>query len=228
MPTPFPGMNPYLERSGLWEDVHTRLIVAIADALGQQIRPHRITVEQRVYVMLQEATACVDKLGSVIPEEVTERYLEIRDVSTGMVITVIELLSLSNKLKGEGRTQYERKRLRVLASDTHFVEIDLLRAGQPLPMRIQQRSRQSDYRIIVSRSHHRPRADAYLFDIPEPVPNIPVPLQKGETEPQLPLNQIVHDLYDRAGYDLAVDYQQPPEPPLRDETATWMQQHLAQ
>ena len=34
MPTPFPGMDPYLERPGLWHEVHTRLIVAIADALG--------------------------------------------------------------------------------------------------------------------------------------------------------------------------------------------------
>jgi hypothetical protein len=39
MPTPFPGMDPYLERRGQWEDVHTRLIVAIADALAPQVRP---------------------------------------------------------------------------------------------------------------------------------------------------------------------------------------------
>lgn len=133
------------------------MIVAIADALGPQVRPHRIAVGQRVSLTLPEETDFVGKLVSIMPE----------------------------------------------------------------------RNRQSDYRIMVSRSHHRPRADTYLFDIPEPIPSISIPLQEGGTESALPLNQIVHDLYGRAGYDLAVDYQQPPEPPLRDETATWVQQHLA-
>lgn len=50
MPTPFLGMDPYLEHPGLWEDVHTRLIVAIADALGPQVRPeYRVAVERRIY-----------------------------------------------------------------------------------------------------------------------------------------------------------------------------------
>lgn len=70
--------------------------------------------------------------------------------------------TLSNKLKGKGWAQYERKRSRVLASDTHLIEIDLLCAGKPLPMRIHQRDRHSDYRITVSCSHHHPRADASL------------------------------------------------------------------
>ena len=51
MPTPFPGMDPYLEHPGLWEDVHTRLIVAIADVLGPQVRPkYRVAVERRTYL----------------------------------------------------------------------------------------------------------------------------------------------------------------------------------
>jgi hypothetical protein len=39
MPTPFPGMDPYLERPGLWQEIHTRLIVAIADVLGPMVHP---------------------------------------------------------------------------------------------------------------------------------------------------------------------------------------------
>ena len=51
MPTPFPGMDPYLERAEVWEEVHTRLLVAIADALGPQVRPkYRVGVEQRTYL----------------------------------------------------------------------------------------------------------------------------------------------------------------------------------
>lgn len=58
----------------------------------------------------------------------------------------------------------------------------------------------------------------------DPIPDIPIPLQPGEDEPVLRLNQVLHELYDRAGYDLAVDYEQPPEPPLAKEDAEWILQ----
>jgi hypothetical protein len=84
-----------------------------------------------------------------------------------------------------------------------------------------------DYRIIISHAPQRPRADVYLFSPREAIPEFPIPLRAGETEPLLPLNQILHSLYDRAGYDLAVDYQQPPpDPPLSAEDAAWLDEHL--
>lgn len=42
--------------------------------------------------------------------EVKERYLEVREVGTHEVITIIEVLSPKNKRKGEGRIAYEKKR----------------------------------------------------------------------------------------------------------------------
>ena len=117
-------------------------------------------------------------------------------------MTVIELLSHSNKSSREGRAQYERKRLAVLASLTHLIEIDLLRAGDPMPMRVSGNGSRTDYRILVSRSHQQPLTDAYRFGVRDAIPDIPVPLRTGEPEPILALNQILHELYDHAGYDL--------------------------
>src|SRR5262249_11879991 len=228
MPTPFPGMDPYLERAGVWEEVHTRLIVAIADALGPQVRPkYRVGVEQRTYlaILAPDEYALVGKPDILVaaphrpappvhapatttvgvaprvaqlpmPEEIIERHLVVRDVVTGEVITVIELLSPTNKLTRDGRRQYTRKRLQVLSSATHFIEIDLLRAGEPFPFRVQDDAAQSDYRILVSRAPDRPQAAVYLFTIREPVPDIPIPLQPGDTEPSVTLNRLVHDVYD--------------------------------
>ena len=255
MPTPFPGMDPYLERAGIWEEVHTRLIVAVADALGPQVRPkYRVGVEQRTYLAVitpdeselvgkpdvlvvaprrqtppVQVTAIVGIAPRVaqlpMPEEVTERYLVVRDTVTGEVITVIELLSPTNKLTRDGRWQYGRKRLRVLGSATHFIEIDLLRAGEPFPFQVQDDDAQSDYRIIVSRAPDRPQAAVYLFTIRDPIPDIPVPLQPGDMEPSLALNRLVHEVYDRAGYDLTLDYQQAPPPPqMREQDLQWIQQ----
>jgi len=249
VPTPFPGMDPYLERPGLWEEVHAGLIVAIQQYLNALLRPrYRVAIERRTYLTLLEQDTFAGKpdvlvIGSPpsspslpstalqqpetvtaelpMPEEVVERFLEIRDSSTGEVVTVIEILSPGNKLTSEGRLLYERKRLRVLASATHLVEIDLLRAGSPLPMRLPPGAGAADYRIIISRAPRRPQADVLLFSVRAPIPDVPIPLRTGEPEPLLPLNRLLHDLYDRAGYDLAIDYRRPAEPPLAPEDAAW-------
>ncbi len=249
MPTPFPGMDPYLERPGLWEEVHAGLIVAIQQHLGAILRPrYRVAIERRTYLALLEPDTFAGKPDVLVvappsaqlpqsslasqqsvavtaelpmPDEVVERFLEIRDPATGAVVTVIEVLYPSNKLTGEGRLSYERKRLRILASATHLVEIDLLRAGAPLPMRLPSGAGAADYRIVISRAPQRPQADVILFSVRAPIPDVPIPLRDGEAEPLLPLNDLLHNLYDRAGYDLAIDYRHPPEPPLVPDDAIW-------
>ncbi len=120
--------------------------------------------------------------------------------------------------------------MKVLASRTSLVEIDLLRAGKPFAMKLpdQNGPTQGDYRIVVSRSWQRPRAAIYLFGIRETIPTFPIPLRRNEDEPMLPLNQILHELYDLGGYDLAIDYNQTPEPPLAAEDTQWASQQLAQ
>ena len=89
-------------------------------------------------------------------EEVQERHLEIREVATGAVITTVEILSPKNKRTGKGRQAYLRKRHQILASLTHFVEIDLLRGGEPMLI---SEAVSTDYRILISRSELRPQAE---------------------------------------------------------------------
>jgi len=159
-----------------------------------------------------------------MPEEMHERYLVVYEVTTQDVVTVIELLSLANKLTHEGREAYEAKRTIVLGSKTNLVEIDLLRAGRPLPPF---QAGQSDYRILISPAPTRPRDMAYTLSVRDPLPTIPIPLRPGDPEPTLPLNQLLHDLYDRARYDLAIDYSQPPVPPLHNDDMAWARQLLS-
>jgi hypothetical protein len=253
MPTPFPGMDPYLEQRGVWNQVHTSLIVDIQRFLTPRLRPkYHVGIEQRTYLALlppsddlvgiPDALVVASGAGMTMvapalstvapeigvlpqPEEMRERYLEIRALETQQVVTVIELLSPGNKLSREGRAEYERKRLDVLSRRTNLVEIDLLRASKPFPM---QASRQSDYRIVISRNHQRPPDDQYLFDLPQPIPDIPIPLQPHETEPMLPLGALLHHVYDEGGYDLIVDYSRPADPPLREADAAWAHDLLGQ
>ncbi len=153
-------------------------------------------------------------------EEVRESYLEVHDVATGVLVTLIELLSPVNKIWGLGRLKYERKRSKILTSMTGLVEIDLLRAGEPLSYGIGPTPR-SDYRILVSRGQRRPRAQLYTFGVRNSIPVIPLPLLPEDPEPPMDLGAILHALYDRAGYDLRLDYSKPPVPPLSQDDAVW-------
>src|SRR5207248_1113284 len=100
---------------------------------------------------------------------------------------------------------------------TSLVEIDLLRAGERMP--IIGPPVHSAYRIIVSQGSKRPRATLYVFGVRQPIPAIPIPLLPGEDEPSLDLNGVLHALYGRARFDLRVDYAQPPVPPLSETDA---------
>ena len=240
MRSPFPGMDPYLENPELWSAVHSRLIVAIADDLVDHLSErYRVEVEKRVYLGSDDESVLVGipdmavASGSVassltntatlpssvqpetvtLPytEEITERYLEIREVATGTVVTVIELLSPKNKRAGDVRMAYLRKRNKVLASASHLVEIDLLRRGQPLPMSGQF---SSDYRLLVCRADRRPTAELYGFNVQQPIPPIPIPLLLGEDEPILSLQPLLNRVYEKGRYHLAIDYNQAAVPPL--------------
>ncbi|PKO22291.1 MAG: hypothetical protein CVU38_10280 [Chloroflexi bacterium HGW-Chloroflexi-1] len=250
MPTPFPGMDPYLERPSLWQDFHSRLIVALADYLAPRVRPrYYVGVEERTYragitgltfvgrpdvtvvaspkpayavaPTVETAIAGIVPVELPVPDIVRETYLEVRasGADGDRVITALEILSPGNKLPGEGRTQYENKRMVVLGSLTHLVEIDLLRGG--LPMLMFGDGRGAPYRILVSRAAARPQADLLPFSVRQPIPDFPLPLRRRDEELAVPLNTLLHELYDRAGYDLRINYRADPIPPLGGEDAAW-------
>ncbi|WP_448570977.1 DUF4058 family protein [Trichothermofontia sp.] len=244
MTFPFPGMNPYLENPALWPEVHAWLIVQLARTLNPILTPkYRAAVEQRVYrdallvgipdvsVFQQQPesanTTTLTRSSSQpltvtlpMPDEVQERYLEIRQISTGQVVTVIEVLSPKNKRPGEGQTQYTAKRLQVLASQSHLIEIDLLRTGDPPLMA---GGVPADYRILVSRADERPQAQLYPFNLRDPIPLFPLPLQPGDPEPTIALQPLLQAIYDEAALDLVIDYHQPPIPPVMDSDWQWLQ-----
>ena len=247
MPTPFPGMDPYLERPDLWPNVHSRLIVAIAEDLAPRLRPkYYVAVEERLVhtagddvlfgmrpdvaatqrTTLREAVAIYAgtprgpaTVEVPLPDIITEAYLELRTVEDDRVVTVLELLSPTNKRPGRGRAEYELKCLVLLGTATHLVEVDLLRADAPLPLVTPPTP--ADYRILVSRSHTRPLADLYAFSVRDPIPTVPIPLLPEDEEPSLDLNHLLHALYDRAGFDLRIDYGAPAVPPLTAADAAW-------
>ena len=155
-------------------------------------------------------------------EEAQERYLEIRDVSSGAVVTAVESLSPKNKRTGEGRRAYDKKRYKVLASMTNLVEIDLLRGGTPLPVDDpvddieDDIERQGCYSILVSRSDLRPRAELYEFGPQQSIPPFALPLKPEDGSLTVELQALLEGVYRRAKYHLAIDYSKPLRPTLSE------------
>lgn len=145
-------------------------------------------------------------------------------METNEVIGVIEVLSPANKRPVEGRQAYETKRQKILASATHLIEIDLLRGGMAMAIAA---PGQKTYSILVSASRDRPNAELYEFDLAEPIPAFPVPLQPGDGSAIVHLQNLLNDIYTRARLDLAIDYQQPLKPALSEAETAWVQQLVA-
>jgi hypothetical protein len=247
MPCPFPGMDPYLEHPALWPDVPNSLLAAMRDALAPSVAPrYYVALERRTYLLKPDdlvfigrpdvavvergvgapesakmagiTTAVID-VDVPMDDEVDEFFLEVHEVATGRCVTVLELRSPVNKLTGRGREAYLDKRGQVLRTGTSLVEVDLLRAGDPMP--VVGPPVRSDYRILVSRGARRPHAQLVAWILRQPIPTFAVPLLEGDAEPTVDLGSILHALYDRVRFDLRLDYAQPPVPALGGEDAAW-------
>jgi hypothetical protein len=152
--------------------------------------------------------------------------LVLRDRETLRIVTLIELLSPTNKRAGsEGREKYLDKREEILQSRTNLVELDLLRGGQRLPL--QGDLPRAEYYALVRRGWRRRRAAVYAWTLQQKMPPIPIPLQNDELEPTLDLQAAFDLSYDRAAYQDSLDYSQALQPPARAEEADWIRELLS-
>ena len=257
MPSPFPGMDPYLEAH--WGDVHARLVIYISEALQRGLPSDlRARVEERVFIESDNR-----ELRSVYPdvrvyerpqsrdrsepasdggvavaeplvvhrksEPVTQTFIEIREAgSGGRVITVIELVSMSNKQPGDGRTLYLKKQAELLAGGVNSVEIDLLRAGQHViaaPPEQLPRPYRGPYRICVWRASRPEQWEVYRVPLEVRLPAIAIPLRPTDADVALDLQPLVDRCYETGAYD-DLDYTRPPDPPLDADAEAWVDQLL--
>jgi uncharacterized protein DUF4058 len=213
--------------------VESRTTVLTAVDADHMYRPDVAIWSADLATPRREAGVAVMERTEVLPievslpvDEIEETYLTIKELPGHKLVTVMEVLSPTNKKTEKARTDYLEKRQDLIRSGVNFVEIDLLRAGEPMPLRGSPPP--SDYRILICRQRQRRTAHLYSFSYKVPIPAITIPLLSDDAEPTLDLNAILHALIDRARYDLSIDYCQPPRPPLRPGDESWSATILAQ
>jgi hypothetical protein len=223
MKSPFPGMDPYLEQH--WRDVHHNLITFLQGALNEQLPEGLIArVEDRVFLESEEGAGRMPAM-----EPVSEGYLEIIDVSCGnRIVTVIEVLSLSNKTPGDARRVCQQEQRKALQSGANLAEIDLLRAGQSIlvPPDGLPPNHQSPYAICVRRANRLHPAEVYPVKLTERLPRFALPLRPKDSDLALDLQPLIEDCYQNGRYGLMIDYKDEPEPPLGPAEARWADELL--
>jgi uncharacterized protein DUF4058 len=156
--------------------------------------------------------------------EVRLATIEIRDTAHNRLMTSIEILSPVNK-REPGLNKYREKRRQLHAADVHILEIDLLRRG-PRPL-VHPRIPPSAYRITLIRAAAH-CADIWSLRLQDALPIVPIPLRAPDADVPLDLATAFTTIYDRAAYDLSVNYAEPsPPPPLSAEEQVWVRQLLS-
>jgi hypothetical protein len=230
------------------------LIVALARQLNPRLRPRYIAkVEHRIFLEEPEQQRIPDLLveklrdngsGAVAvqptpaspvileaegfqfqEEEISEAYIQVLDRYRAMkVVTVLELLSPTNKETGAGRNSYLLKQRQVLDSHAHLVEIDLLRKGRytlSVPQKTARTLGAFDYLICVNRYPERHRFELYPCTLSSPLPCLRIPLAEGDADVSLDLQAAIGQVYEEGSYSLYIRYEDPCEPALSPENQQW-------
>lgn len=246
----FPGMDPYLEDPRGWTGIHSRLVVYVADRLQPALGDRYIAaVEERVYVegpdreiipdawlrrtrprpagravAVLEADEPVLVRGSGL--EIHESYVTILDRQSGQeVVTVIEVLSPSNKYAGPGRESYRSKQAEVLASRAHLVEIDLLRAGPHVlavpELKTLDLGRYDNLVCVNPAEELRGGFELYPRRLRDRLPRVRIPLAGDDPDVVLDVQAVLAQTYEAGRYADRLDYGKACIPPLTPEDQTW-------
>src|SRR4051794_11244537 len=174
MLSPFPGMDPYLEE--FWGDVHHSMITHSAAAIQRKLSPGlfaRIDVREFVEPARGEVFACV------LDEPMRQRFINIQGARPDRkVITVIEILSPSNKLPGPGRELYLKKQEELRTGGVSLVEIDLVRTGSRVlscPLDRIPDGHRTPYAACARRGWKPFEIDYYRIPLRERLPAIRIP-----------------------------------------------------
>lgn len=252
MPSPFPGMDPYLEERSRWPGLHQRLITYIAESIQPAITPKYVAIiGERVEVanlgshfipdvMLVQPPRTPPGAGqtgvlvadepmqfTILDEERRVPYLEIIYRATGDVITTIEVLSPTNK-HGNGREEYLHKQKQLTLTRVNLVEIDLLGYGRPttLARTVGIQKAHWRYNISIHRGYWPGRREVYAIPLWERLPRCRIPLDELDDDVVLDLPTVFTRCYDVGGYELLVDYTQPSPVELSEAEREWMHNHL--
>lgn len=225
MPSPFPGMDPYLENPKLWPAFQHQLLACLYQILlPGLVDRYRARVGTRGYV------SETPLFTSVIREQYSEEFIEIRNRTDGKLVTLLEVVSPANKTTPAGRQAYLDARQVAVAQKAGIVEIDLVMQGKPTLTYSRDGLPEYDFAVTVTRSNAPDRYEIYTATLQKRLPKFKLPLAADDRDALLDLQAAFARAYDLGTFANQIDYKGGPHPdvPLSTEYKTWTDELLKQ
>jgi len=223
MPSPFPGMDPYLEAADRWPAFQRQFVACLYQILlPGLVDRYRARVGQRVYVTEMPL------FTSIIRDQHVEEFIEIRQRGDGRLVTLVDVASPTNKTTDEGRQAYLNKRAEGRAAGANLVEIDLILQGEPLLDYSRDGLPDWDYAVTVTRAAQPDRYEIYTSTLQKRLPRFRLPLASDDRDTVLDLQATFSRCYDQSGIGDQIDYARDPDVPLADDDRKWLDELLKQ
>jgi hypothetical protein len=250
MPSPFPGVDPYLEHPDFWPGIHNLLIAEIARFLSPQLRPkYRVAVEVRMYETSGENSLAVSIPDITVQRRSTASNPSMPNVAVlSAAVQPVKVTLPIPEIVREAYLAIKQVEKKEVVTTIEILSPTNKRPGKGREMYEKKREQilgsrthlieidllrrgesmpvfgnniDSLYRILVCRGNRLPAGDMYAFNLQNSIPAFPVPLRPEDAEPIVDLQMLFNQVYDIAGYDMEIDYSREPIPPLSETDAAW-------
>ncbi len=223
MPSPFPGMDPYLEDETLWPAFQHQLVASLYQVLlPGLVDRYRARIHQRTYVTEEPL------FTSVIRQERQEEFIEIRQRGDGRLVTLVDVASPINKTLSQGRAAYHETRRLARAQNANVVELDLSLQGRPLLDYSRDGLPEWDYAVTVTRCTQPERYEIYTATLAKRLPRFKVPLAADDRDTVLDLQATFARAFDQGNFAARIDYTRDANARLGDTHRTWVGEWLRQ
>ncbi|MFO0880603.1 MAG: DUF4058 family protein [Gemmataceae bacterium] len=223
MPSPFPGMNPYLEEERLWSAFHRQLVASLLQSLMPGLGERsRARVVQREYTTEQAL------FTSIVREQHQEDFLEIRQRSDGRLLTLVDVVSPGNKCTPQGRAAYLATRAEGRRARASLVEVDLVLQGEPTLDYSRESLPEWDYVVSVTRPAQAERYEIYTSTLQKRLPRFRLPLGPDERDTVVDLQAAFLRAFERGDFAGQIDYARDPAVPLEESDRRWLGELLQQ
>jgi len=251
MPSPFPGMDPYIEGSEVWRDFHSDLAGEIRARLNALLRPKYYAYSEvtMTYDAVEigvprrhqgrpdvgvftgpEAQGSSPTAAAIapapaenrVPVRVPLKLFTVEIRAAGDRTLVTSIEILSPVNKRRGHEAFDAyRRKREALLDSEVHLIEIDLLRGGERPPLIDPVQPAPYYMTVSRVERRPVVSVWPIQLRDPLPVLPVPLLPPDPDAPLDLGAVVASVYERGAYDLQLDYTQP-LPALSAQEQAWV------
>jgi hypothetical protein len=251
MPSPFPGIDPYIESQGYWPDFHLRFNTYCCDILndelpdsyearlGEQLRlielpgpsPRKSYPDVAVLEgggRKGEGRGSAGGLLTLEPVTIDLPVTEVQEVRDVWIEVhhrpdhaLVAAIEVLSPTNKAGQGYWDYQAKRRKLIRQDVNLVELDLLVAGRRLPMEQELPPGDFFAFVSRSGLRPRCDVYAWSVRQPLPRIPIPLLAPDPDVVLDLPALFTTGYDRGRYGRSLDYSAPLDLPLAPEDRVW-------